>query len=124
MTKKKDYPERACAVCGRAYKPDRSNQVACSPPCLHERRRQLQVQRLLRIRKGLVTESPVNVEAEVIGDLISFYVRLAPLKARKTRRYAGGLVLAHYDGDGNLMGLEVLGSCDATSVPRRLGQEA
>lgn len=61
----------------------------------------------------------VSVEAETgTGRLLSAYLRVREGRSVAVREYADGNVFADFDKDGNLLGIEVLGPCDAKTIER------
>ncbi len=61
----------------------------------------------------------VNVEAETgTGRLLSAYIQIRQGKSARMREFANGNVFADYDKEGNLLGIEMLGPCDAKTIDR------
>jgi hypothetical protein len=61
----------------------------------------------------------VYVEAETgTGRLLSACIQIRQGKSASVREFAKGNAFADYDKDGNFLGIELLGPCDAKTIDR------
>ena len=62
-----------------------------------------------------MTKPIFRVETSVdddTGDLVAVYLRVRTGEVAETKEVEGGVVYADYDCHGELLGIELLGSCD------------
>lgn len=50
---------------------------------------------------------------EQTGDVVAAYFHVREGKSAKTKTLSSGMMLADYDSEGNLLGVEMLGPCEA-----------
>src|SRR5258708_34426125 len=65
----------------------------------------------------LPLQSTVSVDTHT-GDVLAVYLRVRIGKAAETREFADGNAFADYDNAGKLLGVEVLGPCEAKDFDR------
>lgn len=66
----------------------------------------------------------VTVDTEsATGEIRAVYLQIRSGKSARVKEFQGGDVLADYDKDGNLLGIEVLAPCRISLLEKILGDE-